>query len=1409
MSMGGSCWRSRRMLKRCGRTTGLRSPPRRGEDDFRVKNAKAVRYVLHMTPLSVTKFLHHLGQSLMPRRTNEVATKQHASLVAEHIAKGSLWSLDFRKGPEPSSTDLEYVAMVLQPVTTSMVKVSFAMHEAGGPKEALTLVLYKFYLQGGFAKLNEYLHRFGEVRGGKEIENTDSRLFAAATHGLNAILEFYATIVRQKTIVDAIQSPAIAVRDHRQGDYFMPGQFVVEIRDAVLPAVDALWASPAIETMSETAVKRVVDIMRVILKSEGEDRALKRSENASRRIMVNTPEFALKNEAGVADVQSGSSATDLRLAREAIYRCNNSVTSARDYYNLRARQRTTPRFPVPEGEPSEEEAAAEAELPESSQRSVDMTDADQEDEDEEMPELEDPAVPAALTSELGSEDAHPNTLDGLPPGVGDQDLLAMVGSGRLHSILNLSNGGAPGPVPADASSAAPPSQDTRQPFVTIDDLEDKRKALRDSLIDRCLEVLSAVPGVTFELADLIQAAVAKSGEGASPRADIGGTLVSSLMSLQADEPSKEAGVKIAAYAHLVALILQDRDFFISTMDELKEYLDALVGWVQLAPKQKVEDAPWMEMVLLIIERMLGEDEQPVELKWDPPPIDEPLKALAEPELPEPVVSEEMRNSLFEAIIDVLPKIGKNTSLALSVSRVLVMLTRRRELALRLSEKQALGRLFLMVRQLAGAVNEKLHSCLMLILRHMVEDEAILRRIMQTEIRVAFEGSRSSRAMDTSTYTRNLYHLVLRDPKLFVEVTGEMVEVGRFDGNANRAQTLALKKEKPVERATTQETAGAEDAAEEAVQEGVQSSVEGATKPDEQKPVAEVKPPVVDSPDGVVAFLLRELSNYKDVEERAPAPAPAKEAESGPQADKVSKIGLPTDRADADFDMTDAHASPATPRTTPVSPPEAAKANEKPVFKVDEHPIYIYRCFLLQCLSELLVSYNRTKVEFINFSRKPETQPATPAKPRAGTLNYLLNMLIPVGTLEHKDEISYRKKLATSSWATTMIVALCQKTPELSTRTPRSVDPAPEVDPDLAFVRKFVYEHALRCFKEATTSTEPLDQRYSRLLAIGELFSRLLNKTDRDGNLPDPHHKQQVGRIMYEKGYIAALTSAIAELDLNFPNAKRAVKYILSPLRQLTDLGVELSQTSDLSSSSAQGTSADEDEVSSATSVSEDEDEREQTPDLLRNTALGVLESGGDHDEESSDEDDDEDEEGMEYDEYDEMDYEEEVMPEHGDVVSDDEEGAGGMGDIEGMPGDVNMDLEIVMNGEGDEDDMDEDDDDDEDDEEDMEDEEFPEHIDEINGDENASLADGDEGEWEEDEGDFDADGGEDGSPHGGPLEHIARVIGADDRSDGEGGPGHLVRVDMGDGPEDYFEDEMPPEDEDGECSGPSRLGITC
>jgi E3 ubiquitin-protein ligase HUWE1 len=1294
---------------------------------FAFKNTRAIRYLVNQTPTGIESFFQNLGQVLIPKRTSDVNTKQHAGLVADHLAKSTLSELDARKlGPVAEDAELKYVGHVLH-CTTRMLLRNSTHVEAMGGKEAVTLVLLKFYLAGGFDKLRDHLTKFGDVLA--RTEEKSEAIETAARDGMSTILSFFCQIVRARCINDAAQSSTLSVqRGPDSAEYFYPSQFLVELRKVVLDIVTTLWHSDAIVKMGDVNVKAIIEILRFILKAEGEAQGvIARSEGATRRIATGQPEFVLKHFNNIEKVKSAG--FDGSLAREALYRCNNHEASATEYAALR-KTHGAPRFSIPGGDEEQESAKRP--------QTAEMRDADVVSSSQEI-----------LSSDQDmSDDENHGSFGALPPDVSEADLIAMGGMGNAMLRGYLS------------APAGPPAEDTKKPFITIEDLSEARDQVRADIIDRCLEVLSGQPNITFDLADLIQAAVAKSGEGANPKAEIGNTLVSSLLSLQGEE-GPDSGLKISSYAHLVALIMQERDFFDSTLDELKDNFESFINWIQLRPDRKAEDAPWIATLLLIMERVLAEDEQPIEVEWTPPSIEEPTKPLPEPKTVEPVVPAETRTQLFNTLVDLLPKVGKNASLALSITRVLVILTRRRDLATQLSDKMCMSRLFLMIRQLAGPVGEKLQSSFLLVLRHMVEDEQTVRQIMTTEIRNAFEGQRAMRAIDTTSYVRNMYHLVLRDPRMFVEVTQELLEIPRFDGHPNRAQTLALKASpKPEEKSA--------DAAE--------GAVAGEAATDQQARLAESKPSTTDSTDGVVPYLLRELSSFREVEDKPVVKKQESKAASGDNA------------VSGDIDMPDV--SPANKLS------EEKKEDEKPVFKAEEHTVYIYKCFLLQCLSELLACYSRTKLEFINFSRKSESQPATPSKPRSGTLMYLLNALLPTGSLEHKDEIAHRKRQVTSNWATTVLVALCSQT--LEKQRPRAAAADIEEDSDLLFVRRFVLDHAIKVYKDATNSPEPLDQRYSKLLAIADLFDRMLNaKADRQSPINAAGHeksRQQLGRLMYERNLIAALTSSVAELDLNFPNAKRAVKHILVPLKTLTDLAVKLSENAELSS--APGTSTDEDEIVSDTSASEEDsdEEREQTPDLYRNSALGIYNAEEDDDD---DEDDDEDDEDMEeYERYDEdMEFEEDDAAAPGDVVSDDDEEDGmegledEMGPIEGLHGD-HMEVEVIDESDEDDDESGDEDDDDEDEEG------FDDHdLEEVTGDEeNASMGeDMEEADWEDEVDDYDDE--EDAARHGGPLDHIAQVLG--EPLDGEEHDPHMEVVD-GEGDE-FFEDEMPPgDDEDDE-----------
>lgn len=689
------------------------------------------------------------------------------------------------------------------------------------------------------------------------------------------------------------------------------------------------------------------------------------------------------------------------------------------------------------------------------------------------------------------------------------------------------------------------------------------------------------------------------------------------MSFAGDEDIRSSGKKIAAYAHLLALLLRERLFYNAAVGELEENLSTLLGFVKLAPNHSIEEpSPWIAHILLIVEMLLSEDTKPAKTKWVPPKDENDIPVDPVLEVSEPAVPEDECKQLLDSILEILPRIGKDESLAVAVLRILVILTRTRSVALVMGEKKNIQRLFVMAKQLAGVSSARIQSPLMLILRHIIEDDETVKQIMRSEIKSFFENNRQARNLDEKQYVRGLAAVALRNPTLFVEVTNEMVKFTRWSyapepGQSRHHSTLALKEKtvEPVNKTTDDSVQPAVQATEDLSIRDVKPSTEALDRemPDAAKASGpDHKMPVVDNPDGVIHFLLCELLNYRDVEDKDPVIANSSTAAPATSVgDKASTI---SDGGDVTMSGTTTSSDGNSMKST--------KPTTRAEIKPEDHPIYIYRCFILQCLTELLSSYNRTKIEFINFKRSAPPQAMTPSKPRSSVVNYLLFDLIPIGTLEPHETAWLRKRAVTSSWAGNLLTALLSKTGE----QPMNREQGPydvEDEPDLLFVRKFVLENVLKAYKEAIASTEALDIKYSRLLCLADLINHIMHSKENPDTMTSTASQKQLRRIMFEKGFVAALTASIADIDLNFPNAKRAVKYILRPLKTLTSTAVQLSELALISSTPGQN---DEDEIESATSLSDAEDEREETPDLFRNSTLGMFEPGREEDS-SSDSDD--------------------------------------------------------------------------------------------------------------------------------------------------------------------------------------------
>ena len=1188
------------------------------------------------------------------------------------------------------------------------------------------------------------------------LSESEPDVTTGALAGMRVILSFYTQITTTQCVIDCTQTQLMIGSGRDRGDsyHFSHYQFLVEIRASVLPVIGSVWNSSIVEMPGSSIVKHLIDILRSILEADQEHGALKKGENVPARTKAQFEVYQISNNRENS-LQARSVPPD--LAREALYRCMNNREAADEYCDAHINQPSLTRLPIPSYDQEKKKSPAPSPSPARRSRESQETIPDAES----TSQTETNSPQQINSSQQQINPPQQQSLDSTRLDVGldarlDSREDTDEGENMAMSIDNLLNLSEPGMRPsetdtdshdnhASTTSTIPsdnhisttstfPSELLRTPdsanpdsIVTIDELNEARNDIRKDLIDHVLDMLSAHDDLTFDLSDLIITAASKAPD---TRREIGETLVKSLISFQGEDDFSQMGSKIASYAKLLAILIQQKDFYDSALDELKGNFTQLLSFIKIFPQPNADNvSPWVGQVLLVLEKLLAEEAQPQQIRWTPPNADwdDPEDPVAE--MDDTSIPLDDKRQLFEAIMEILLQIGRDSSLALSVVRVLVILTRNREIADMLADKRNLHRLFLIVKQLAGTADEKFHKSFMLILRHIVEDDEMIRETMRNEI-VAFFKPTRSRPQDTTSYTRHMAHLVIRSPSLFLEVTNEKLKLQSFDPN-QRPQTIVLKvdKEEPQSKTdTTTAILGAVSstvtpARNETSLETVQPSTEAtqSSVQDDKSKDRDLKVPILERPDGVTHYLLSQLQSYKDVEDK--------------DSETTQKDAANVGQSATGNDNENTDESPSSSRSPTPVPVGSEKKVEKAEYKAEQHPIYNYRCFLLQCLTELLMSYESAKIELINFSHRATLKPMTPSKPRSGILNYLLSGLIPLATLDRPESVSSKKKHAQSSWAMCVIVALALKPNHRHSHGGDDVEEEP--DSNLLFIRKFVLEHALKAFKDAQASVESLEGKYAKLLSLSDLFTRLLTgriipSNPANGTGGPFSTQKEIARIMFEKNFISTLTGSIADIDLNFPNAKRAVKYILRPLKALTDIAIDLSQNSDISTTPGH---TEDNEISTASSVSDQDDNREETPDLFRNSTLGILDPGR-REESSSDSSDEE--EDMYDDEYDEgIDYDEELDRDGDEVISDEDEEVGDEGAIEGLPEDVGMDVEVVIDGEDDDDATDEDDSEDSDD--DMDDDDEVEIIDEITGDnENDSLDGGNEEDWQDED-----EGGED------------------------------------------------------------------
>ncbi|KAJ3575128.1 hypothetical protein NP233_g1305 [Leucocoprinus birnbaumii] len=851
-----------------------------------------------------------------------------------------------------------------------------------------------------------------------------------------------------------------------------------------------------------------------------------------------------------------------------------------------------------------------------------------------------------------------------PGDAGATDVEATTADGQEQS----GDGSASTSTPGSNTEANPGSQTVEEQPEEIKTIEEWKKALDEAreplkgLVSRqALLLVDEHQSLLFEL----HSAFVRSGPEQSQAVQ---SLVDDVKSFSpyAYDVQEQP---LANRCRLLALVLSETP---SSLDNSlrKQLLDSLLALLRSGVDP--ENPPkWLASHLLVTEALftLAEEPRTITLPKEDEPINPETLSTGLPRA-------DAKSIVFEFCLRLIAIRDLPSDELLSVLRLLVYFSKDRRLVKQFLDDDGLNHLF---QRLAASEVTGGSSYIITILRHIVEDQSILHGIMSESIKKYFQHPRNN-TVDVNTYVRNCNAIAFRDTSVFLDVTKALCCLNHAYGFSPQ---IALKPREPSALNTSAEK---DTVASEQKDDEIQADVEMKIEP--LAPSSSVNEQYAEN---VVHLLITELMSTVKAIHDTPTPSTSTKAGEGGQGEQATTSSSGT-----------APSQTTEPRATIV--PQTNAANDKQQ----------YACFLMQCLTELLFSYDVCKTAFLSFSPKKKNQ--TPAKEpasklRSTTLQFLFNDIINFGAIITPPTADPNQQhLSLGNWAMLMIVSLCVD-------STASAHESKDISADLVTVRKFVLETLSRNLKDVS-AVDNLQVRYGRLLAFADLCHRLL--TVRFNNPNTPGRKQQdeipthIAKVMLEKNFVSTLTSALSEVDLNYPHVRTLIDYILRPLQYLTKIAIKMSRGNKAKETAE--VKRDESESSSLSSEGDDvsnmseDDTREETPDLYRNSALGMY--GGEMDDgqySGSDEmDEDDDEEGdveMDFDGTASEDTSDATDEDDDDELEEDEEGSTEQGWHEVDDHHEQEDQDLVEN-------TDDEEDEDEEDEEDVMDEGVEDEVDE-------------------------------------------------------------------------------------------------
>lgn len=642
-----------------------------------------------------------------------------------------------------------------------------AFHKAGGMELISQLVLTYAAELETLSKADKEASDAGsedaKVRGRRRF-----KLFHCY-HRFQTIMHLIKSLVSNKTVLESSQTIMMITKDKEptDPDYFMPQDLLIALRLSVFDAIDTVWKSDWLLQSPLPLTRSTVQAVLSLLENVPEPTVAATGRDTphpfSRLVDLNSILGNIGTPARVATPPSAGAAAPAarprvvanesyvdtlvemgftrHAATVALTRLNNNLPAATEYLLTHAHL-------IPEPEPGSNAGDA---APAS----------------ESAPATEGNALATAAPAAEGSTGSTNSNSEAGPASASDAP---------------VTDAAATGPAVADKDKDVEmtPADDTeaikkREAIAEArKEFNEKRKATYDALPTRAIRLMDVHEQLIFDFrnaflettegVEAISRALEEFGPGMLPKED-------------------KTVAALTARLRLLAVVAHQPTFG-QKIDETRR--QALLDKLLALPVRN-EDGKrtrWLSGLLLGAESIFFWGESVQEAKIGDAPLQTIIKG--------PLYLD-ARRRLFDLNMDILKDVDLNIDEIIAVLRSLVVLTRDRNLAQAFLEvDHSLHHLF-RAFNISQQDNKYMQSCaslIAMIMRHLVEDENMLRKSMQKEIRVWFQKQRSNTAT-VQHFVSNLRSAVLRDPDVFVKATAAECALTTVEAGRNGAYSVQL------------------------------------------------------------------------------------------------------------------------------------------------------------------------------------------------------------------------------------------------------------------------------------------------------------------------------------------------------------------------------------------------------------------------------------------------------------------------------------------------------------------------------------------------------------------------------------------------------------------------------------------